>query len=581
MATDNKWAYQPLDQKAEEIRLIDLLPGEPDDAIRICIFHEMLLPSTPKKEPKEPSLGQIQGSLPGDWRVSKTISGRYLFMSFGEADEPNSWTHPDPEFDNSILVTDEELEIEYSPRYEALSYTWGDYWKDPMTAYITSDSGLWNTAKVDIGQNLASALRHLRYKDKPRTLWVDALCINQQDLIERNHQVKQMGNIYRLAYRVIAWVGESSCDSELALETLNFLDKQVEVTTNFFFGDAPGAMEISWWKPAWKLPYDDATWSALTAFFRRPWFHRVWTLQETHLGNKKSIVQCGSSAVSVDAVRKAVFVFNNKSCPRDLINEIYDLGFGPADGVGARSERVFQSAWSRQCKDPRDKIYGVLTLVSPTISRRIEPQYSMPHADIYKDAMVASIEGSRHLALIQYSGMGHRCGNAPTWVPNFTTPANCSLLRYQRHSSKHEPAGATISYAQYIAPDVLEVLGTRHGRVSFVSKPSHGSINDALPIIRCWEPEGLERRDYAGGGTLLDAFLDMLVQGQVRDKINRYWYAPCLSEIRTQYQAIMSGTFKGPILQQYEKLSHLDNVSMITTTEGYIGVAPGYARPGK
>lgn len=78
-----------------------------------------------------------------------------------------------------------------SDSYEALSYTWGD--PNQQTHIIVNEN------RVAITITLDQALRGLRYAEKKRIVWVDALCINQHDLAERSAQVRQMGMIYRSA----------------------------------------------------------------------------------------------------------------------------------------------------------------------------------------------------------------------------------------------------------------------------------------------------------------------------------------------------------------------------------------------
>ena len=95
-----------------------------------------------------------------------------------------------------------ESNLSAAPEYEALSYVWG---KDEYPQRIELPSGC-----LKITESLASALRTLRSSDKPRQLWVDAVCINQCDHVEKAHQVAQMAKIYRKAARVLAWLGESS-----------------------------------------------------------------------------------------------------------------------------------------------------------------------------------------------------------------------------------------------------------------------------------------------------------------------------------------------------------------------------------
>jgi len=96
--------------------------------------------------------------------------------------------------------------------YEALSYTWGD-------ATQTSDIEI-NGANFPATVNLEGALRALRKPDEPRTLWVDAVCINQSDLQEQGSQVKMMWDIYKNAERVLVWLGPEEGDSAIAMEDM-------------------------------------------------------------------------------------------------------------------------------------------------------------------------------------------------------------------------------------------------------------------------------------------------------------------------------------------------------------------------
>ena len=82
-----------------------------------------------------------------------------------------------------------EVDLSTAPEYEALSYVWGDV-NDQEE--IRLNGGL-----VSITRNLYSALRALRHNALPRTIWADALCIDQHNVLERNHQVAIMGSIYQ------------------------------------------------------------------------------------------------------------------------------------------------------------------------------------------------------------------------------------------------------------------------------------------------------------------------------------------------------------------------------------------------
>jgi hypothetical protein len=76
--------------------------------------------------------------------------------------------------------------------------------------------------------NLAEALRHLKLLNQPRLIWIDAICINQNDLLESNSEVSTMGSIYHKAREVIVWLGPTSDTNGLALGTLERIERPVE-----------------------------------------------------------------------------------------------------------------------------------------------------------------------------------------------------------------------------------------------------------------------------------------------------------------------------------------------------------------
>jgi hypothetical protein len=90
-------------------------------------------------------------------------------------------------------------------RYDALSYTWGSTQTSALV-FVGENT-------LDITQSLAEALPYLRYPDKSRVLWIDAMCINQRDIVERSQQVKRMAMIYSKAERVVVWLGLESNDT--------------------------------------------------------------------------------------------------------------------------------------------------------------------------------------------------------------------------------------------------------------------------------------------------------------------------------------------------------------------------------
>jgi hypothetical protein len=96
--------------------------------------------------------------------------------------------------------------------YNALSYTWGS---PDIMKNISIDG-----QTCPVRENLWSALYNLRLKDKCLVMWIDALCINQNDIMERNHQVAQMDIVFRYAKCVLVWLGQEGVEDAHALRSL-------------------------------------------------------------------------------------------------------------------------------------------------------------------------------------------------------------------------------------------------------------------------------------------------------------------------------------------------------------------------
>ncbi|KAL9620837.1 MAG: hypothetical protein Q9160_004618 [Pyrenula sp. 1 TL-2023] len=177
--------------------------------------------------------------------------------------------HPSNDKSAPIHCTLDAHSLDKLPHYEALSYTWGlpgDNASNPV--YISQ-------CPVVVSSNLYDALQMIRRgtQDKPRTLWVDALSINQADNAEKAVQVSLMGTIYSKARCVLVWLGRASDDSPLAMTTLSGLRKPKDLQA--LSPEANGA---------------------IGKLFSRAWFTRVWTIQEWGLARKNEFL-CGEDVV--------------------------------------------------------------------------------------------------------------------------------------------------------------------------------------------------------------------------------------------------------------------------------------------
>jgi hypothetical protein len=110
------------------------------------------------------------------------------------------------------------------PDFEALSYAWGS-----TECYSKINVGTLGKDKLPIPENLEIGLRYLRYEDKPRILWIDAICVNQQNLDERGYQVRYMSKIYAKVKRVVIWLGQEGDRISTAINLLKEISFKIEV----------------------------------------------------------------------------------------------------------------------------------------------------------------------------------------------------------------------------------------------------------------------------------------------------------------------------------------------------------------
>ncbi|KAG5950336.1 hypothetical protein E4U53_005250 [Claviceps sorghi] len=171
--------------------------------------------------------------------------------------------------------------LEYDLPYEALSYHWGSDDKAACEVMIHDDDG--HKSVIRITKTLHSILRRLALPDKHRFIWADAICINQINSStnsEKGQQIQLMPDIYRTAACVQVYLGDQSGDVPAALELLSSLADYSEHLDDSTHADGEIGLDLAIRNGFVLPPLDDKKWQALRAFFCRPWFRRVWVIQE-------------------------------------------------------------------------------------------------------------------------------------------------------------------------------------------------------------------------------------------------------------------------------------------------------------
>ncbi|KAJ5062328.1 heterokaryon incompatibility protein-domain-containing protein [Bipolaris maydis] len=194
---------------------------------------------------------------------------------------------------------------EVSGAFDALSYVWG---YASVKEQIKMDGEI-----IEVTCNLEAALRRIRNTEKAKLLWVDALCINQQDTKEKNIQVMRMKDIYTMCARVLVWLGDVILDGpgndnnevDAAINAIAFLKKAHRIVRGKDtvgkqgyedFPQDPILVNIHTDQSSIGLPtVDSPEWNYLSKFLNRPWFSRVWIIQEAS-GVDHTLLMVGKDA---------------------------------------------------------------------------------------------------------------------------------------------------------------------------------------------------------------------------------------------------------------------------------------------
>ncbi|KAK4446423.1 HET-domain-containing protein, partial [Podospora aff. communis PSN243] len=238
--------------------------------------------------------------------------------------------------------------------FSALSYVWGTE-KDEELLHCDG-------ARVRTTRNLGQALRHLQQHDEPLHLWVDSLCINQGDILERNQQVQMMGDIYGTANQVLIWLGpDKQRISEGIFDIISVtIGKLIEAIES---GIEPEMTE------RW-LPREEAEGRLKTVapLFRCEWFTRTWTVQEAGLTTNPVAVWGGArldfGLIGLFCMAYAKY-FGSVVQSQQLRAEIETLVdlftiYLPSPGA-KRLHQVLHQGRRFLATDSRDKIYAFMS----------------------------------------------------------------------------------------------------------------------------------------------------------------------------------------------------------------------------
>jgi hypothetical protein len=407
------------------------------------------------------------------------------------------------------------LEVQSDPaiKYNALSYVWG---KDRQDRLIKIDGN-----DFYVAPNLETALRNIRTLGN-FCLWVDAISINQRDDLEKNVQVQLMNEIYFSADEVVIWLGEATPRSTLAIKHLNSLIIQLP----------DGRTAINRTYPV-KDPRYAAAWTALGQdLMKRPWWKRMWVIQEIALA-KRAFVLCGQDIL--------VFEKLAMGCDMAFHNDLH-IFYGDEDGFltywNLKHQQNYRQKKTRgeplhlhellvnnvscSATDPRDIVFSLMGLATDIEDAEdLIPEYSDKTLveRLYTNLVKFHVRKYNTLDMICCSVHPRIHDKLPSWVPDWPSLKKTTSLSFvdlttevQDNVYCYGASGSSTPRSDVFASDqkVLNVSSILVDKIASTAVPFDEAAQCDEVLISWHEfvsqHFGSTKKTYITGGDVLEAY---------------------------------------------------------------------------
>ncbi|KAJ4299584.1 hypothetical protein N0V90_004830 [Kalmusia sp. IMI 367209] len=335
--------------------------------------------------------------------------------------------------------------------YNAISYAWGDP-KDKASILVEEK-------QLAIPSNLEIALRYLRKPEEALELWIDAICINQQDVSEKAHQVAMMGEIFQRSTYTHIWLGIPNTinlgnegEEEIDPFTLirhfaadRHLYELLSVATEASSKLDPMFLSFA------NISKFKRIWDAFMDAVQKPWWSRFWCVQECLL-SPTAIMVLGHWRVPWKTAKLCEINYKRHvlgccsstagQLPEDFTfyadRTVTSTYLDSSRAVRVRAEvcsnldLLVRSFRNKICQDPRDKLYGILGLADDSTKSELSVDYSLSTSAVYL-ALTKSILSSDPGNLRCLTGLGFNSSehDLPSWVRNLDARPEIAALKYE------------------------------------------------------------------------------------------------------------------------------------------------------
>ncbi|KAH8728901.1 heterokaryon incompatibility protein-domain-containing protein [Phaeosphaeriaceae sp. PMI808] len=468
------------------------------------------VPTPPQGDSDTVTIEMLEEAMREEFFADDLSSQEGIYKELVSASNIRLLTFCSTDKNNRLCFSLDEVDLQDHPEFVALSYVWNDpraplYQQSPLPHHRKHEI-ICNGETVSVSGNLFNALHTIFLgwdEDKSPLsgiesgrIWIDQLCINQQDVAEKSQQVAFMDTLYQKAKRVVAWIGP---DDSHTLRAISLMKRIGCIPRNTY-------IDPSYDVAARLREFSETDLTSLMSFFASAYFQRVWIVQEVVFA-KENRMLCGRHTVSYkDLVTTSSWLFHTGAWS---LLTVHAASFQTPTSIGkqaagkaqqrvmpmglriqhhirthvnkgtSKSEpaKILLMARELQATDLRDKFYAMMGLAKQAATR-LEIDINLPKPDYSKSLeavtfqfLSAYIHQRRKADILLFveDASYRKLHSLPSWVPDFSTPQ--LPRKFSDHLSRKWNAGGKRAYTK-IQSDGSLIVEARHiGVVNGVATP--------------------------------------------------------------------------------------------------------------
>ncbi|CEI61900.1 unnamed protein product [Fusarium venenatum] len=357
--------------------------------------------------------------------------------------------------------------------YNTVSYVWGGN-QQPRYKLLTPEGVL------NIQASLFLVLKRIRKTDKPMVLWVDAICINQNDKKEKSQQVKLLPQIFQRSECTYAFLAKDpGHDTAIKMLTRAFIDLiGINDKTSESLSDISECPDDL---AKFEVPsQNDPIWQDLAELLDHTWFKRVWIVQEA-VASPSVIFVCDKLSIGWNVMSQALtYLDSGRSLPPEV--SVAMEPFTTLDNLREWDAR--QTRWSillllegfrgLQSGLKRDRFYALLGIACDGNLPDFEPDYEIPFEDVVITFARALVSNGEGIQLLHRAGISTQPDRFPSWIPDWTVPKSPSLDDSLSRGIQYHTCGSDKNVRiSCLGKDELLVIGYQVDKIARITKSSN------------------------------------------------------------------------------------------------------------